>query len=156
MQGNGNFVAFNFRIHDPRIGKFLSIDPLSPDYPELTPYQFSSNRPIDFVEIEGLEGSDADIFFQHRMEQTRLYGTDAEKQELRKAQSMALYGAVIIYSIASGGALLSSASLFEFSVPVATTLMNPTYQHLAVEEEAAFVGGFFLDGPEESPFWTWR
>lgn len=43
-------------MHDPRIGRFFAVDPLAPEYPELTPYQFSSNSPIYMVEIEGLEG----------------------------------------------------------------------------------------------------
>ena len=43
------------RVYDPRIGKFLSVDPLSPKYPELTPYQFASNRPIEGVDLDGLE-----------------------------------------------------------------------------------------------------
>jgi hypothetical protein len=33
----------------------LSVDPLTPEYPELTPYQFASNRPIDGVDLDGLE-----------------------------------------------------------------------------------------------------
>jgi hypothetical protein len=43
------------RIYDPRIGKFLSVDPLTPKYPELTPYQFASNRPIDAMDLDGAE-----------------------------------------------------------------------------------------------------
>mgnify|MGYP001161416478 CR=1 FL=1 len=43
-------------MHDARICRFFAVDPLSPGYPELTPYQFSSNRPIDYIELEGLEG----------------------------------------------------------------------------------------------------
>ncbi|MCC5945317.1 MAG: hypothetical protein JJT94_10300, partial [Bernardetiaceae bacterium] len=38
-----------------RIGRFLSIDPLAPDYPHNSPYAFSENRVIDGVELEGLE-----------------------------------------------------------------------------------------------------
>jgi hypothetical protein len=48
-------LAFKYRIHDARIGRFLSIDPLAPDYPWNSPYQFSGNTPIAFVELEGLE-----------------------------------------------------------------------------------------------------
>ncbi|MBK7181875.1 MAG: hypothetical protein IPH89_02510 [Bacteroidetes bacterium] len=43
------------RIYDPRIGKFLSVDPITRKYPELTPYQFASNRPIQAIDIDGLE-----------------------------------------------------------------------------------------------------
>jgi hypothetical protein len=33
----------------------LSVDPLSPEYPELTPYQFASNSPIWGSDLDGLE-----------------------------------------------------------------------------------------------------
>jgi RHS repeat-associated protein len=46
---------YGFRILDNRIAKFLSIDPLTKDYPELTPYQFASNTPIWGVDWDGLE-----------------------------------------------------------------------------------------------------
>lgn len=34
---------------------FLSVDPLTKKYPELTPYQFVSNRPIDGIDLDGKE-----------------------------------------------------------------------------------------------------
>lgn len=43
------------RIYDSRLGRFLSVDPLTAKYPELTPYQFASNRPIDGVDLDGNE-----------------------------------------------------------------------------------------------------
>lgn len=43
------------RIYDDRLGKFLSIDPLTSEYPYLTPYQFSANRPIDGIDLDGAE-----------------------------------------------------------------------------------------------------
>ncbi|WP_299466258.1 RHS repeat-associated core domain-containing protein, partial [uncultured Microscilla sp.] len=46
---------YGFRLYNPAIGKFLSVDPLSPQYPELTPYQFASNTPIWAVDLDGLE-----------------------------------------------------------------------------------------------------
>ena len=36
---------YGFRIYNPAIGKFLSVDPLTSSYPQLTPYQFASNTP---------------------------------------------------------------------------------------------------------------
>jgi hypothetical protein len=36
----------------------VSVDPLSKKYPELSPYQFASNNPIQFVDIDGLEAGD--------------------------------------------------------------------------------------------------
>ena len=51
----GSQQDYGFRIYDPRLGKFLSVDPLTRNYPELTPYQFASNRPLDGVDLDGLE-----------------------------------------------------------------------------------------------------
>lgn len=47
------------RIYDPRVGRFLSVDPLTGKYPELTPYQFASNTPIRDIDIDGKEGGTA-------------------------------------------------------------------------------------------------
>ncbi|MEV4884631.1 hypothetical protein MRBLMN1_003156 [Chitinophaga ginsengisegetis] len=55
VKGEGNQQDYGMRIYDPRIGKFLSVDPLTPKYLELTPYQFASNRPIDGIDEDGLE-----------------------------------------------------------------------------------------------------
>lgn len=55
MKGSGNSIFFKYRVHDPRIGRFLSIDPLAPKYPWNSPYAFSENRVIDGIELEGLE-----------------------------------------------------------------------------------------------------
>jgi RHS repeat-associated protein len=46
---------YGFRIYNPAIGKFLSVDPLTKSYPELTPYQFASNTPIQAIDLDGLE-----------------------------------------------------------------------------------------------------
>ena len=46
---------YGFRLYNPAIGKFLSVDPLSPNYPMLTPYQFASNTPIVAIDLDGLE-----------------------------------------------------------------------------------------------------
>ncbi|WP_121356794.1 RHS repeat domain-containing protein [Flavisolibacter nicotianae] len=51
----GSQQDYGMRIYDPRLGRFLSVDPLTFKYPELTPYQFGSNRPIDGIDEDGLE-----------------------------------------------------------------------------------------------------
>lgn len=51
----GTSLNFEFRMHDPRVGRFLSIDPLAAKYPYNSPYAFSENRVIDAIELEGLE-----------------------------------------------------------------------------------------------------
>ncbi|CAN5452737.1 hypothetical protein BH10BAC2_BH10BAC2_33940 [soil metagenome] len=55
VKGTANQQDYGMRIYDPRLGKFLSVDPIASYYPELTPYQFASNRPIDGIDLDGLE-----------------------------------------------------------------------------------------------------
>ena len=58
VKGAGNQQDYGMRIYDPRIGKFLSVDPITAEYPMLTPYQFASNRPIGAIDLDGLEAKD--------------------------------------------------------------------------------------------------
>lgn len=55
IKGNGNYIDFKYRGYDPRIGRFISVDPLFKKYPYYTPYAFSGNRVIDAFDLEGLE-----------------------------------------------------------------------------------------------------
>jgi len=59
VKGAGNQQDYGMRIYDPRIGKFLSVDPMTSKYPELTPFQFASNNPIGNIDLDGLEGTPA-------------------------------------------------------------------------------------------------
>ena len=45
------------RTYDPRLGRFMSVDPLTKDYPWLTTYQFASNTPIMAIDLDGEEAS---------------------------------------------------------------------------------------------------
>jgi RHS repeat-associated protein len=55
VKGSGNQQDYGMRIYDPRLGRFLSVDPIIESYPMLTPFQFASNRPIDGIDLNGLE-----------------------------------------------------------------------------------------------------
>jgi RHS repeat-associated protein len=55
LGGGGSTYDYGFRIYNPSIAKFLSVDPLSKSYPWYTPYQFAGNKPIWAVDLDGLE-----------------------------------------------------------------------------------------------------
>jgi RHS repeat-associated protein len=57
VKGTGNQQDYGMRIYDPRVGRFLSVDPLTQKYAELTPYQFASNTPIQAIDLDGLEAT---------------------------------------------------------------------------------------------------
>ena len=55
MKGEGNQQDYGMRVYDPRLGKFLSVDPLAKQYPWYTPYQFAGNKPIWAIDLDGGE-----------------------------------------------------------------------------------------------------
>ncbi|MBS3914456.1 MAG: hypothetical protein KG003_12515 [Bacteroidetes bacterium] len=57
----GDYFAFEYRMLNAMLGKFLSVDPLARDYPGISCYAFSENEPISCVDLEGLEASKATI-----------------------------------------------------------------------------------------------
>ncbi|MBO7494775.1 MAG: hypothetical protein J6T87_11615 [Bacteroidales bacterium] len=55
VYGEGALHAFEYRMHDTRIGRFWSVDPLAGDYPYWSTYQFAGLMPTWSRELEGLE-----------------------------------------------------------------------------------------------------
>ena len=55
IKGAGNSVNYTYRMHDPRLGRFFAVDPLSDLYSWNSPYAFSENNVIHAIELEGLE-----------------------------------------------------------------------------------------------------
>ena len=55
--GENSLFAFEYRMHDARLGRFWSVDPLAAKYPWNSTYAFAENRVIDGRELEGLEVS---------------------------------------------------------------------------------------------------
>ncbi|MDZ4796121.1 MAG: RHS repeat-associated core domain-containing protein [Bacteroidota bacterium] len=57
---------FGDRVHDARLGRWLSVDPLQAKYPQESPYTYVGNNPVFFVDIKGrfkikhLTGKDRD------------------------------------------------------------------------------------------------
>ena len=44
--------AFEYRLHDTRIGRFWSVDPLAGKFPWNSTYAFAENRVVDGRELE--------------------------------------------------------------------------------------------------------
>lgn len=55
---------YGFRIYNPALSKFLSVDPLTQSYPSFSPYHFAGNNPIKFIDLDGLEIVDPAIVIQ--------------------------------------------------------------------------------------------
>jgi len=55
VKGEGNQQDYGMRIYDTRLGKFLSVDPLTKDYPWNSTYAFAENDIIRSVDLDGAE-----------------------------------------------------------------------------------------------------
>ena len=53
-----NWDSFKWRNHQPDIGRFFNVDPLSHKYVYNSPYAFSENKVTTNIELEGLETAD--------------------------------------------------------------------------------------------------
>jgi RHS repeat-associated protein len=55
VKGEGNQQDYGMRIYDPRLGKFLSVDPLTKEYPWNSTYAFAENDVVRSIDLEGAE-----------------------------------------------------------------------------------------------------
>jgi len=105
--GNGNIYDYGFRIYNPRLGKFLSVDPLTSEYPELTPYQFASNRPIDGIDLDGLEYYVYHILIDRRTGKIKLLYiedlTNMSNSEVQRVHHMTKVEFLQEHSVTYGG-----------------------------------------------------
>lgn len=55
VKGEGNQQDYGARIYDTRLGRFLSVDPLTRAFSWYSPFQFAGNMPIAAVDLDGEE-----------------------------------------------------------------------------------------------------
>lgn len=53
LKGNGNSYDFGARLYDPRVARWLSLDPLASKYPSVSPYNGMGNNPIIYLDPDG-------------------------------------------------------------------------------------------------------
>lgn len=59
---HGSHLDFGARIYDARLGRWLSVDPMSAKYPYLSPYHFSGNNPVLNIDSDG---NDFNVYVNH-------------------------------------------------------------------------------------------
>ena len=114
---------YGMRIYKPGLGRFLSVDPISAKYPELTPYQFASNRPIDAVDLDGQEQIDYRLTYNKQtrksvlytekvkdLPETNIFGQKYPGGELKKA--VVQYG-IFTYHIGFAGSSQGEIDIFD-------------------------------------------
>lgn len=123
VKGEGNQQDYGMRIYDPRLGKFLSVDPLTAQYPELTPYQFASNTPIEAIDLDGLEG-----WAEHNDLVINAKSLNTTPQELLKKNAIHTGGvanAVVTGTVELGKGVYNLGATFGVGVYNASTVYIP-------------------------------
>jgi hypothetical protein len=116
VKGEGNSVNYSFRMHDPRLGRFFVVDPLSDKFPYNSSYAFSENRVIDGVELEGKEviliGANTTI--------TCILAYETEEGILFNLSN----GNIFKYSSTGGGFSTDASGVTSASVTIYPTMQN--------------------------------
>jgi RHS repeat-associated protein len=58
VKGSGNSYTTEFRQYDPRIGRWLSLDPMMKHFSDISPFVAFNNNPLKFVDKDGLSPDD--------------------------------------------------------------------------------------------------
>jgi len=153
-------MDYGMRIYDPRIGRFPSVDPLSPSYPWYTPYSFAGNNPIEHVDLDGQEefhftllpGKDGKAHFQvssppvYYQEHSWFGGLVKFKTEIQSVRYVVNYGSNTYYI----GFASDKGRTNNFKVPLFQQfLKQPSSLKLFVENfddvKQSRMKGFFQD-----------
>lgn len=173
----GTSYDFGARIYDPRVGRWLSLDPLGSQFPSLSPFAFAANNPILYVDVNGeyffirsranqtkvtaalavlFNGSDAAFTYRKNrlvIDPSKIHGTLSPEQQfaLRKIQDIAVDEnlRVNVRSVKKGGNYTTPlARDSRGELTKATILINP--DHPLVEEKMKDTeSGFLYPGSEE-------
>ncbi|MGD1845484.1 MAG: RHS repeat-associated core domain-containing protein [Salibacteraceae bacterium] len=82
-KGGGNSYTTMFRQHDPRLGRWLSLDPLSAKFPWQSAYVAMDNNPVVFNDPFGLEATGGGSHGK-RVDQYQQQGTPINKRHARR------------------------------------------------------------------------
>lgn len=143
VKGADNSINYKYRIQDPRLGRFFSVDPLAPKYPDYTPYSFSGNILINAVELEGLEPG---ILFNSEVEAAANFGLYYNDNSIRDNQE---YGSTIYKTVDASGVTKYAYSIANIGTTGATVSCSPapsgTTPVADIHSHAAYSFGMYLD-----------
>ncbi|MFM1946732.1 MAG: hypothetical protein RL207_1015 [Bacteroidota bacterium] len=67
FKGKGNSYTTEFRQLDPRLGRWLIVDPLSAQFTSISPYCYAANNPICLIDNNGESPVDPRVMFYARV-----------------------------------------------------------------------------------------
>lgn len=128
-QKETGWSSFKWRNGIPELGRFFNVDPLSEKYAYQSHYNFSENRVVDNVELEGLEGED----YRFRLSMKQKGGVQAraerEDQEVNSATFMGVISVMTpiedAYSLFSGKDFKGNAVSTEEAIKMLALSLAP-------------------------------
>jgi RHS repeat-associated protein len=66
---DGSSYDFGARLLDPRVGRWLSMDPLAEEFADMSPYNAMANDPVNMVDPDGREHMAVDEFYRRETAQ---------------------------------------------------------------------------------------
>lgn len=142
-------VSFKYRIEDPRLGRFFSVDPLTKDYEYNSSYAFSENKLGIGRELEGLE---LGPLYPGQYQGKHLYDANGDgkvsDEEMKIGKQFSIYLAAGTITVITAGV----AAPLLLRIATVTTLNTVpqvlTYQ-FATAEIASFTLNLLNDSPED-------
>jgi len=86
VKGEGNQQDYGMRIYDPRLGRFLSVDPLASQFADQGTFNFAIDNPITFIDFAGGSGELPDPPTKTRSYIRVKYKTEIPTQSLKQGQ----------------------------------------------------------------------
>ena len=123
VKREGNQQDYGMRIYDPRLGKFLSVDPIAREYPFYSPYHFAGNNPIKNLDLDGLESSPFDVHWA-RQKTNEMYRNAKTPEEKAYVKKMDRRGQLIAGGMLAAG--FAAAGATAYGVTILTTTLSVT------------------------------
>lgn len=119
-----NWLSFKWRNYDPSLARFHNIDPLAEQYNYQSPYNFSENRVIDGVELEGLEWMDYKVaMWEAQKAQVKALDNGASHSQSRQVYKQT-YNANVPFGNMSDQAAGVAAEVGGGFVPIAAQIID--------------------------------
>lgn len=80
-----NLYHYGFRLYDPVLGRFPSIDPIADKFPHVSTYNYAENDPVANIDLHGLQKWGMQIGHEKMKQHFRENGKPGELEEYEKA-----------------------------------------------------------------------
>jgi len=154
----GSQQDYGMRIYDPRLGRFLSIDPISKKFAYFSPYQFAGNTPIKAIDLDGAEIKNVYYNYDDRGYKTTLKNPDDKEvaEKIDKEIAAFQHDDQVLFDYinnnytvnVSNGKIKNKSEGYdnvgtEQTLSSSTTVTSPTYHTAAQKYDAQHGSGAF-------------